>query len=1317
MADRFPLIVNSVSRKIEELLAGDNLDLTNNNIRASGSLGQAGQYLKSDGSVVLWDTPGDVYLTATQTITNKTIESSFLSGVTNTFAAIPNTALDNSSITVNGTAIALGGSVTTPNDNTTYSISCTDGATDEKIIRLTAGGSGSGDDDVSIAVAPYAGTLPANHKVANLYIDRTGDQISLSASAEDIDTITRVAAAGGSFTTGDVTIAAGNFTTVTQLGGTITIAGENDDTITRVTENVSGAGNLVSGDITLASGSSNLTIAQVGTTFTFNSVDTITRLRATGPNGGTLVSGDVLLEPGTNIDLTQNGNSITITSSFTNTITQIRGTTSGTFVTGDVTLAQGGATTITQGTGASSDTITISSQDTNTTFSPRSNGGLVISGTADVGAPNGTEFSIKNIDNLSNNRVVKFDTGNRQFTNTIIDDDGSTVTINGNLSITGSQTVIETQTLSIEDNIIELRRGNNIASDDGGIQVNLSTNGSGTVTDYRQLAWYDVGGYWRTYDGSLSHQIVTDDEVQTLTNKTLTAPVLVSPNIGSATATLINGLTINQTVGSTLSIANNKTFTCNNTLTFQGSDNSTVSFGSGGSVIYTSNRIDALALTTSSQLAGKISDETGGGGKLVFNLNPVIQQSIGTQDASFDLLDTSAALINFGGDCTTMHIGSGRPTTPATPINTIRTFDAMTVQVDGNAIINDSSTGTLLVNGIATFANNDITVQGIDIGRGNNDLQTNVAVGEDALGTCTSGTQNTAIGHQAGITIKASAANTLVGTRAAFSTSVGGNNVAVGRDSLYTNASGSKNVSIGTNAGYNSTGDANVYIGHFAGNNCTGNGNVVIGPATDENGTNTTWAPLIPSGDRQLVIGSGTGFWMRGDINYDITFPNSVVVGDDMTVNGSLTVNGLVTTLNTNTLDVDDKNIIMGSIEQSLGWTATVTVGSNQAVSVSSFDNLIEGVEVTIITGGVTFADGTTAGKITSIDNATGQITFDKNISGSSGSCTFNALGATNSTADGGGIIIKGQTDKSFTYTEATNTFTSSEGIDLAANKSYKIANTQIANGQTQTIGPTSGSWTLGAGVTSSSLTSVGTLTGLTQTGQYNIGSFNSSDGINMGDTGYFQLRSDSRSDTSQAISVYKNGTTGTALKAAIYHGGGALFKDSVTIDGDLTVDDLTVTQAATGVSGVGTSTVSNVVKVGARYRVNLYQTTNPNTNSTWYLHIARNGTNRASGTVEILQHGELGGQQSGNGANYYKALWSSFNYIGIDGSLSSVITDNVDAGGNTSIGITGVTVSQSDEEIIYTINSQWYGAIDVIIEWMGGNIQYSLDETSTTVF
>ena len=56
MADRYPLIVNAVSKKIEELVSGYNLDLTGNCIIVSGDLG-SGKYLQSDGNTVLWDSP------------------------------------------------------------------------------------------------------------------------------------------------------------------------------------------------------------------------------------------------------------------------------------------------------------------------------------------------------------------------------------------------------------------------------------------------------------------------------------------------------------------------------------------------------------------------------------------------------------------------------------------------------------------------------------------------------------------------------------------------------------------------------------------------------------------------------------------------------------------------------------------------------------------------------------------------------------------------------------------------------------------------------------------------------------------------------------------------------------------------------------------------------------------------------------------------------------------------------------------------------------------------------------------------------------
>ena len=83
----------------------------------------------------------------------------------------------------------------------------------------------------------------------------------------------------------------------------------------------------------------------------------------------------------------------------------------------------------------------------------------------------------------------------------------------------------------------------------------------------------------------------------------------------------------------------------------------------------------------------------------------------------------------------------------------------------------------------------------------------------------------------------------------------------------------------------------------------------------------------------------------------------------------------------------------------------------------------------------------------------------DKNIILASASTTDAA-------ADGGGITLKGATDHTWNWVDATDAWTSSDHIDLASGKSFLINGTSVLNGTT-----------LGANVVASSLTSVGTLT------------------------------------------------------------------------------------------------------------------------------------------------------------------------------------------------------------------------------------------------
>lgn len=189
MANNFPLKVNPVSRRIEEFNVGDTLDLTGNNIIAADAEGLSNQYLKSDGTKVVWDTAGDVYLTQVQTVTNKTFTSCTISGTANTITNIQNSSLANSTITINGVPIPLGGSVASADSNTTYTISATDSVTNKKIIRLTSGGTGAGvTDDIVIAGG------------ANISLARSGDEITISAT----DTNTTYTAGNGMALSGTV---------------------------------------------------------------------------------------------------------------------------------------------------------------------------------------------------------------------------------------------------------------------------------------------------------------------------------------------------------------------------------------------------------------------------------------------------------------------------------------------------------------------------------------------------------------------------------------------------------------------------------------------------------------------------------------------------------------------------------------------------------------------------------------------------------------------------------------------------------------------------------------------------------------------------------------------------------------------------------------------------------------------------------------------------------------------------------------------------------------------------------------------------------
>lgn len=151
-------------------------------------------------------------------------------------------------------------------------------------------------------------------------------------------------------------------------------------------------------------------------------------------------------------------------------------------------------------------------------------------------------------------------------------------------------------------------------------------NGDVVITHTAGILTMGTGDFRITTAGTNAASVVTVGGTQTLTNKTLTSPTLTTPALGVATATSINGLTITASTG-TITITNGKVLTISNSLTFTGTDSSSVAFGTGGTVAYVANKLSVFAATSSSELAGVISDETGSGA-LVFGTNPTIAKPV-----------------------------------------------------------------------------------------------------------------------------------------------------------------------------------------------------------------------------------------------------------------------------------------------------------------------------------------------------------------------------------------------------------------------------------------------------------------------------------------------------------------------------------------------------------------------------------------------------------------------------------------------------------------------------------------------------------------
>ena len=159
----------------------------------------------------------------------------------------------------------------------------------------------------------------------------------------------------------------------------------------------------------------------------------------------------------------------------------------------------------------------------------------------------------------------------------------------------------------------------------------------------------------------------------------------------------------------------------------------------------------------------------------------------------------------------------------------------------------------------------------------------------------------------------------------------------------------------------------------------------------------------------------------------------------------------------------------------------------------------------------------------------------------------------TDTSANGGGITLKGATDKTINWVQSTTAWTSSEDFNLLTGKVYEINGTTVLSATA-----------LGTGVTDSSLTSVGTIATGTWQGTAVAGQY--------GGTGV--------ANTGKTITVSGNTTIGSSTHTVAFVTSG---NTSVTLPttGTLVTSNVATLSSLTSIGTIGTGTWQGSVIAG----------------------------------------------------------------------------------------------------------------------------------------